>query len=145
MSNAANGNTRNVSPGTTGQHGRSCTAIARHLPYWGCLHKHGTCGHVQNVGPHLAAITYGHETSQIKSKHNTISRLFYFITSCKFISLIEVSRTPFMRNIPWKLLPFLTRSGSTPTGTTLNVDHSFYYPHSVSDNMHENMIKSTRL
>ena len=48
-----------------------------------------------------------------------------------------------MRNIPRKLLPFLTRSGSAPTGITLHVDHSFYCPHSVSDNMHENMIKST--
>ena len=46
-----------------------------HLPYWGSSHKHGTCGgcgHLQNVGPHLAAITNGHETSQINTKHNTI-------------------------------------------------------------------------
>ena len=51
-----------------------------HLPYWGCSHKHGTCGHVQNVSPHLAAITYGHETSQINTKHN-IPYLDYFTLS----------------------------------------------------------------
>ena len=47
-----------------------------HLPYPGCSHKHGIglCGHVQNVGPHLAAVTNGHETSQIglNTKHNII-------------------------------------------------------------------------
>ena len=69
MSNAANGKytkcvTRhNRPPRKVMQRYRSNTS---HTGGWSHMH-----GHVQNVGPHLAAIIDGHETSQINTKHFT--------------------------------------------------------------------------
>ena len=84
-------NTRNVLPGMAGQHGSHAALSLQYLPYMRCSYMHG---HVHNVGPHLAAITDGHETSQRSTKHSTLSPSISFI---KFHELLL-----------WEKLPFLT-------------------------------------